>query len=130
MFLVMISSTFSERISTPSKRISATSFEALFTNSTDNHVTQAVRNHSPFIFVWIVNSGASCHTCNDSSLFVNLKPCYVKISSAKSGESIIATGIGDVCLNTWNDQGHPETRFFQVRVKDVVLNVSNFVRNL
>ena len=109
VFLVMISSTFSERISTPSKRISATSFEALFTNATDNHVTQAVGNHSPFILVWIVDSGASCHICNDSSLFVNLKSCYVKISTAKSGESIIATGIGDVCLNTWNDQGHPET---------------------
>jgi hypothetical protein len=104
----MISSTFSERISTPSKRMSATSFEAIFTNATDNHVTQAVGNHSPFILVWIVDSGASCHICKDPTLFENLEPCYVKILTAKSEESISATGFGDVCLNTWNEQGHPE----------------------
>jgi hypothetical protein len=38
---------------------------------------------------------------------VNLKPCNVKISTAKSGESIIATGIGDIRLNTWSEQGQP-----------------------
>ncbi len=38
---------------------------------------------------------------------MNLKPCNVKISTAKSGESIIATGIGDIRLNTWSEQGQP-----------------------
>ncbi len=56
---------------------------------------------------WIVDSGASCHTCNDLSCLVNLQPCIVKMSIAKSGKFIIATGIRDTRLNTWNEQGHP-----------------------
>ncbi len=37
---------------------------------------------------------------------MNLKPwlpCNFKISTAKSGESIISTGIGDIRLNTWSE---------------------------
>jgi len=107
VFLIMISSTFSERVSSPSRRISDSSFEALFTNVTNNPIAQTIGNHCFFVLSWIVDSGASCHICNDSSLFVNLKPCNVKISTAKSGESIVATGIGDIRLNTWTEQGHP-----------------------
>ena len=113
IFLVMISSTFSERITIPISSVhefprhSNSTFEALLTTDHGNRMAQAVGNHSPFSLCWVVDSGASCHICNDSSLFVNLKPCNVKISTAKSGESIIATGIGDIRLNTWSEQGQP-----------------------
>ena len=113
VFLIMISSTFSERIGSPSVKISDTSFEVLFANAADNHTAKTVGNHSPWILNWIVDSGASCHICNDSSCFVNLQPCNVKISTAKSGEFIIATGIGDIRLNTWNEQGHPVSLILQ-----------------
>ena len=109
----MISGTFSERIGSPSVKISNSSYEALFANAADNHTAQTVGNHSPWILNWIVDSGASCHICNDSSCFVNLQPCNVKISTAKSGEFIVATGIGDIRLNTWNEQGHPVSLILQ-----------------
>ena len=113
IFLVMISSTFSERITIPISSVhefqhhSNSSFEALMTNTNGIRVAQAVGIHSPFSLSWVVDSGASCHICNDSSLFVNLKPCNIKISTAKSGESIVATGIGDIRLNTWSEHGQP-----------------------
>ncbi len=111
--MVMISSTFSERITIPISSVhefprhSNSTFEVLMTNVSGSSMAQAVGNHSPFSLSWVVDSGASCHICNDSSLFVNLKPCNVKISTAKSGESIISTGIGDIRLNTWSEQGQP-----------------------
>jgi hypothetical protein len=49
----------------------------------------------------------------DQPIFVscNVKitaSCTLKISTAKSGEyHIIATNIGDICLNTWSEQGQP-----------------------
>jgi hypothetical protein len=113
IYLIMISSNFSERITVSISSVqefprhSNSSFEALLTNASGNRVTQNVGNHNPFSLSWVVDSGASCHICNDSSLFVNLKPCNVKISTAKSGESIVATGIGDIRLNTWSEQGQP-----------------------
>jgi hypothetical protein len=119
IFLVMISSTFSERITIPISSVhefprhSNSTFEALLTTDYGNRMAQAVGNHSPFSLCWVVDSGASCYICNDSSLFVNLKPCYVKISTAKSGESIIATGIGDIRLNTWSEQGQPSSIVLQ-----------------
>jgi ubiquitin len=113
VFLDMISSTFSERIGSPSVKISNSSFEALFANAADNHTAQTVGNQSPWILNWIVDNGASCHICNDSSCFVNPQPCNVKISTAKSGEFIVATGIGDIRLNTWNAQGHPVSLILQ-----------------
>ena len=119
IFLVMISSTFSERITIPISSIhefprhSNSSFEALMTNTGGNRVAQVVGNHSPFSLSWVVDSGASCHICNDTSLFVNLKPCHVKISTAKSGESIVATGIGDIRFNTWSEQGQPVSIILQ-----------------
>ena len=119
IFLVMISSTFSERITIPISSVhefprhSNSTFEVLMTNVSGSRVAQAVGNHSPFSLSWVVDSGASCHICNDSSLFVNLKPCNVKISTAKSGESIIATGIGDIHLNTWSEQGKPMSIILQ-----------------
>ena len=115
----MISSTFSERITIPISSVhefprhSNSTFEVLMTNVSGSRVAQAVGNHSPFSLSWVVDSGASCHICNDSSLFVNLKPCNVKISTAKSGESIIATGIGDIRLNTWSEQGQPMSIILQ-----------------
>jgi hypothetical protein len=93
----MISSTFSERITIKISSVhefphhSNSTFEALMTTDHGNRMAQAVGNHhdSHFSLCWVVDSGASCHICNNSSLFVNLKPCNVKISTAKSGESII-----------------------------------------
>ena len=50
-----------------------------------------VGNHGPFRLVWLLGSGASCHLCNDVHLFINFKPCNVKISTAKAGDPIVAT---------------------------------------
>jgi hypothetical protein len=46
---------------------------------------------------WILDSGASCHFCNDASKFVSLKKkkCNITISTAKKGEQLIAVGIGN-----------------------------------
>ena len=70
-------------------KISDASFEALFANATDNHIAQTIGSSCLWILSWIADSGASCHICNDSSCFVNLKPCNVKISAAKLGEFIM-----------------------------------------
>ncbi len=82
-------------------------FEALMINTSENRAAQAVGNHSPLSLSWVVVTSAmtfhSCHICNDFSLFVNLKPCNIKISTTKSGESIVATGIGEIRLNTWSE---------------------------
>ena len=37
----------------------------------------------------------------------------MKISSAKSGESIVAIGIGDIRFNTWSKQGQPVSIILQ-----------------
>ena len=64
IFLVMISSTFSERIIILISRIhefprrSNSSFEAPMTNTGGNRVAQAVGNHSPFSLSWFVDSRA------------------------------------------------------------------------
>ena len=116
VFLILISSTFSEKIGSKTVKISEASFEALFANATDNHIAQTIGSSCLWILSWIVDSGASCHICNDSSCFVNLKPCNVKISTAKSGEFIVATGIGDIRLNTWNEQGNPVTPYTSSRL--------------
>ncbi len=65
-FLLMISSTFSERITVPifnvhdfPRHLNST-FEALMTTDHGNHMAQAVGNHSPFSLCWVVDSGASC----------------------------------------------------------------------
>ena len=46
VFLIMISSTFSERIGSPSVKISDTSFEVLFVNAADNHIANALISQS------------------------------------------------------------------------------------
>jgi hypothetical protein len=66
--------------------------------------TPVVGNHC---LCWPIDSGASWQLGSDPHLLVNhVKPCNVMISTAKSGESIMATGVGDACLNTWNELGH------------------------
>jgi hypothetical protein len=70
---------------------------------------QAVGNHGPFILSWLLDSGASCHLCNDAHQFDNLKPCSVKMSTATAGDPIIAKGVGDVRINTCNESGLPVT---------------------
>jgi hypothetical protein len=60
-----------------------------------------------------VDCGVSRPICNDSSCFVNLQPCNLKISTAKFGEFIIATGICDIRLNTWNERRHPMSLMIQ-----------------
>ena len=49
---------------------------------------------------WCLDSGASCHFCNDSSKFVSMKKCNVSVSTAKKGESILAIGIGNCQITT------------------------------
>jgi hypothetical protein len=54
---------------------------------------------------WCLDSGASCHFCNDSSKFVSLKKCNVSISTAKKGETIQAIGIGNCQITTQTANG-------------------------
>ncbi len=68
-------------------------------------IAQEVGNYGPFRLFWfrlywLLDRGASCHLCNEAHLFVNLKPCHVKISTAKAGDLIVAKGIRDIRLNT------------------------------
>ena len=54
---------------------------------------------------WILDSGASCHFCNDSSKFITMKKCNISISTAKKGESLLAIGIGTCQITTQNANG-------------------------
>ena len=54
---------------------------------------------------WILDSGASCHFCNDSSKFISMRKCNVSISTAKKGESLLAIGIGDCMITTQSADG-------------------------
>ncbi len=49
---------------------------------------------------WCLDSGASCHPCNDSSKFVSMWKCNVSVSTAKKGESIPAIGVGNCKITT------------------------------
>ncbi len=50
---------------------------------------------------WILDSGALCHFCYDSSKFV--KKCFV--STAKKRESTLAIGVGNCQINTQTANG-------------------------
>ena len=54
---------------------------------------------------WLLDSGASCHFCNDSTKFVSMKKCNISISTAKKGETIQAIGIGDCKITTQTANG-------------------------
>ena len=54
---------------------------------------------------WILNSGASCHFCNDSSKFISMRKCNVSISTAKKGENLLAIGVGDCLITTQSADG-------------------------
>ena len=54
---------------------------------------------------WILDSGASCHFCNDSSKFISMKKCNISISTAKKGENLQAIGIGDCMITTQTATG-------------------------
>jgi hypothetical protein len=54
---------------------------------------------------WCLDSGASCHFCNDSSKFVSMRKCNVSVSTAKKGESIQAIGIGNCKITTQTANG-------------------------
>ncbi len=44
---------------------------------------------------WCLDSGASCHFCNDPSKFVSMRKWNVSVSTAKKGEFIQAIEIGN-----------------------------------
>jgi hypothetical protein len=54
---------------------------------------------------WCLDSGASCHFCNDSSKFVSMRKCNVSVSTAKKGESILAIGVGNCKITTQTANG-------------------------
>ena len=117
LLLIFLGGAFSESVTVPVNSVrefprhSNPSYEVNMLNASGIYsgYTTVIGNHNPFKLCWLIDSGASCHLRNDPHLFVNLKPCNVKISTAKSGESIMATGVGNVCINTWNELGHPVT---------------------
>ena len=59
------------------------------------HVATTSGEERVWSLEWILDSGASCHFCNDASKFVSLTKCNITISTAKKGEQLIAVGIGD-----------------------------------
>ena len=48
-----------------------------------------------FCLDWCLDSGASCHFCNDSTKFMSMRKCNISISTAKKGESLQAIGMGN-----------------------------------
>ena len=54
---------------------------------------------------WILDSGASCHFCNDSLKFISMKKCNISISTAKKGENLQAIGIGYCMITTQTATG-------------------------
>ena len=59
------------------------------------HVAALPNADRDFCLDWCLDSGASCHFCNDSTKFVSMKKCNISISTAKKGESLHAIGIGN-----------------------------------
>jgi hypothetical protein len=138
LLLIFLGGAFSESVSVSVNSVhefprhSNPGFEVNMLNS-DSISSHAIGNHNPFQLCWVIDSGASCHLCNDAHRFVNLKPCNVKISTAKSGESILATGIGDVRLNTWDEQGQPVSMiltnvYFVREARRNLLSVKNLAK--
>ena len=135
LMLIFLGGAFSESISIPVSSVyefphhSNPDFEVNMLNSSARNSTtaQAVGNHGPFRLSWLLDSGASCHLCNDAHQFINLKPCNVKISTAKAGDPIIAKGVGDVRINTWNESGQPVkiniTNVYFVRRRGAICSV-------
>ncbi len=54
---------------------------------------------------WCLDSGASCHFCNNSFKFVSMRKCNVSVSTAKKGESIQAIEIGNCKVTTQTANG-------------------------
>jgi hypothetical protein len=50
---------------------------------------------------WCLDSGASCHFCNDSSKFVSMRKC----STAKKGKLILKIGVGNCKITTQTANG-------------------------
>ena len=63
------------------------------------------------VLKWILNSGASCHFCNNSSKFISMKKCNtvrdISISTtvAKKEEKLQAIGMGDCMITTQTANG-------------------------
>jgi len=52
-----------------------------------------------------MDSGASCHFCNDSTKFMSMKKCNISVSTAKKGEVLQATGIGNCQIGSVSRKG-------------------------
>ena len=74
-------------------------------NDLEAHVAATPSADHDVSLDWCLDSGASCHFCNDSSKFVSMKKCNVSISTAKKGETIQAIGIGNCQITTQNANG-------------------------
>ena len=58
-----------------------------------------------FSLDWCLDSGASCHFCNDSTKFMSMKKCNISVSTAKKGEVLQATGIGNCQITVMTSSG-------------------------
>jgi hypothetical protein len=58
-----------------------------------------------FSLDWCLDSGASCHFCNDSTKFMSMKKCNISVSTAKKGEVLQATGIGNCQITVMKSSG-------------------------
>ena len=60
--------------------------------------TSALNNYSNNTVDFILDSGATIHTCYIKELFTSIKPTTISIKQGNTNNSIKATGIGDVSL--------------------------------
>ena len=58
---------------------------------------------------WLLDSGASCSVCYDSSKFMSLKKCDLTVSTVKKGEVVKALGVGTIELKVRNTDGDFES---------------------
>ena len=109
----------------------------LFSHDKDDleiHTVSLPTADRDFCLDWCLDSGASCHFCNDSTKFMSMKKCNISISTAKKGESLQAIGIGNCQITVLTASGE----FTNLVLRDVLyvlesrrnfLSVSKFAQN-
>ena len=89
-----------------------------------NHVL-STNNMTQLTGKWIVDSGATCHICNDQNLFVKLDPLKIPISvTLGDGHVLKATAQGIVRLKMMYDCGTCKCKLHDVlHVPDLPYNL-------
>ncbi len=59
------------------------------------HVATLPTEDRDFSLNWCLDSGASCHFCNESTKLMSMKKCNISVSTAEKGEVLQAVGVGN-----------------------------------